>query len=151
MAPFTYEVILAWFLFHCNPKYVMCANLYEGLYELFLFGFFFFFFFWWGLYNKEGHDPFSFLNGGNIPFFCSLHTFLLSISSNRRRWLASVSINRSLFIFITIPYSYHVTVCTVLVLKWLLHIELIFTTKLGIIYLWDATARNIQRSYVIMN
>ena len=31
-----YEVVLARFLLHCNPKYVMCAKLYEGLYELFL-------------------------------------------------------------------------------------------------------------------
>ena len=84
-----YEVVLARFLLHCNPKYVMCAKLYEGLYELFLTDF------WWGLYKKDGHDLFSFLTGGKIPFFCSLHTFLLSISSNRSSWLASVSLNRS--------------------------------------------------------
>ena len=39
MAPFTYEVVLARFLSHCNPRYVMYAKLYESLYELFLFGF----------------------------------------------------------------------------------------------------------------
>ena len=58
-----YEVVLARFLLHCNPKYVMCAKLYKGLYELFLTDF------WWGLYKEDGHDLFSFLTGGNIPFF----------------------------------------------------------------------------------
>ena len=57
MASFTYEVVLARFLLHCNPKYVMCAKLYEGLYELFLIRIF------GGVYIKKmGHDILLFFN-----------------------------------------------------------------------------------------